>query len=137
MITERSVLSKHFFIPNGVQKPVYLLNFIKKEFIYTVLVVESQLNALTAWSYGIPAVALFGTGSSYQYDILKKSGIRSYILCFDGDEAGRKGAKRFMQNMKKNVFITDMEMPLGKDVNDMEKDEFLNLLKSYGIEYGG
>ena len=95
------------------------------------------MNALTAWSYGIPAVALFGTGSSYQYDILKKSGIRSYILCFDGDEAGRKGAKRFMQNMKKNVFITDMEMPLGKDVNDMEKDEFLNLLKSYGIEYGG
>lgn len=137
MITERSVLSKHFFIPNGVQKPVYLLNFIKKENIKTVMVVESQLNALTAWSYGIPAVALFGTGSSYQYDILKKSGIRSYILCFDGDEAGRKGAKRFMQNMKKNVFITDMEMPLGKDVNDMEKDEFLNLLKSYGIEYGG
>lgn len=136
MITERSVLTKHFFIPNGVQKPVYLLNFIKNEGINTVLIVESQINCLTAWSYGIPAVALFGTGSKYQYEILKKSGIRNYILCFDGDEAGRKGADKFKMNMRKNVFITDVEMPPGKDVNDMDKDEFLALLKTYGINYG-
>ena len=129
MVTERSVLTKRFFIPNGVQKPVYLLNFIKAENIKTVVVVESQINALTSWGFGHPAIALFGTGSSYQYDILKKSGIRNYILCFDGDAAGKKGADRFVKALGKSVFIKTISMPEGKDVNDLTKEEFELLLK--------
>ena len=47
MITERSVKSKYFYIPEAVEKPVYLLNFVLKENYKTVVVCESQINALT------------------------------------------------------------------------------------------
>lgn len=124
MITERSVNSKKFYIPSGVDKPVYLLNFIEGD---TVYVTESQIDALTLQSYGYPAIALFGTGSSKQYEILKRSGIRKFILCFDGDSAGQKGTIRFIRNMPKDAFIAVKQLPDGKDINDLSKDEFDNL----------
>ena len=127
MVTERSVNTKYFYIPEDVIKPVYLLNFIKKENITTVYVVESQINALTLWSWGYPAIALIGTGSPHQYEVLKKSGIRNYILCFDGDEAGDKGTNRFKKNMSSDVFISTKLIPRGKDVNNLTKEEFDNL----------
>lgn len=127
MITARCVDSKKFYLEDEVNKPIYLYNVIKRENIKTVYVVESQINALTLWSWGYPAIALFGTGSEYQYDILRKSGIRSYILCFDGDEPGDKGIKRFIKNMKKDVFISIKQIPRQKDVNNLTKLEFDNL----------
>ena len=127
MVTERSVNNKYFYITEDVIKPVYLLNFIKKENITTVYVVESQINALTLWSWGYPAIALIGTGSPHQYEVLKKSGIRNYILCFDGDEAGDKGTNRFKKNMSSDVFISTKLITRGKDVNKLTKEEFDNL----------
>ena len=128
--TKRSVKGKYFYIPTGVTKPVYLLNFIIKEHITKVYVCESQINALYCWSLGYPAIALFGTGSKEQYEILKRSGIRNYILCFDGDSAGDLGIKKFVNNMSDDVLISIKQMPRGKDLNDLTKDEFdsLNLV---------
>ena len=130
MVTARSVNSKRFWIPKDVDKPVYLLYDILERGVQTVYVCESQINALTARTWGLDAVALFGTGSEKQYNTLKKSGIRNYILLFDGDEAGRKGAMRFKKNMPPDVFITDVRLPAGKDVNDLTYDEVINLVSS-------
>ena len=127
MITKRSVIDKHFYIDENKSKPVYLYNFIKNENITTVYLCESQINALTLWSWGYPAIALIGTGSSEQYNILNRSGIRNYILCFDGDEAGDKGITRFKKNIKDDVIISIKEIPRGKDVNDLSKEAFDNL----------
>ena len=127
-ITRRSVKDKRFILEGNTDKPVYLLNFIKQFNYTTVYVCESQINCLTLWQWGYPAVALFGTGSKKQYEILKRSGIRNYILCFDGDEAGDKGAKRFQDNMGEDVFISIKHIPRGKDVNDLTKEEFDNLV---------
>ena len=130
MVTARSVNSKRFWIPAGVDKPVYLLYYIIENRIDTAFVCESQINALTLWSYGFPAIALFGTGSYKQYEILRKCGVRNFYTCFDGDEPGQKGALRFRKNMPKDVFITELKMPVGKDVNDLTKDEFISILQS-------
>lgn len=127
MLTRRSVNTKFFNIPEDIDKPVYLLNFILKENIKHVYVVESQINALTCWTYGYPAVALFGTGSDYQYKILNKSGINHFILCFDGDEAGYKGIKRFLKNINKDKIVDIKKMIIDKDVNDLSKEQFDNL----------
>ena len=51
---------------------------------------------------------------------------------FDGDSAGRKGADRFKKNVKGKL-LTDIHLPEGKDVNDLSKEEFLDLLKKYGV----
>lgn len=127
MITSRNVSTKLFNIPANTDKPVYLLNYIVKENIKTVYVVESQINALTLWSWGYPAIALFGTGSKYQYDILNKCPVRNYILCFDGDPAGVSGTKRFINNIRKDVLVSVKHIPLTKDVNDLSKEVFDNL----------
>lgn len=127
MFTRRSVNNKTFLIDKDVVKPVYLLNFINKENIKEVVVCESQINALYAWSLGYPAIALFGTGTSEQYEILNRSGIRHYILCFDGDNAGRSGRERFIKNIRQDVLVDTLNVPLGKDLNDLSKEEVTKL----------
>jgi len=126
-LTRRSVNSKKFIIDKDADKPVYLLNEIRKRHIDEVIVCESQINALYCWSLGYPAVALFGTGSKEQYKILNRMPIRHYYLAFDGDEAGKKGTVRFINNIRKDVFVDVMCLPSGKDINDLSPQEFESL----------
>ena len=135
MLTRRSVNSKKFIIDKEKQKPVYLLYYLKKRNIQEAYICESQINALTIHSYHLPAVALFGTGSDYQYDLLNKSSIRHFILCFDGDDAGKKGIKNFIQNIKKDAIVSILNIPEGKDVNDLSKEEFFKLNEINQIPY--
>lgn len=124
-IIERSTKSKFYKIPEKMDKPIYLLNYVKENNYTEVVVCESQINTLTCWTWGIPAIGLIGTGSSEQYKILKHSGIRNYHLALDGDLAGEQGTRRFIKNMPKDVMIDVIPIPQGKDVNDLSKDEFL------------
>ena len=131
IIKRRSFNNKMFLIPPDVEKPVYLLNEITKRNIKEVCVVESQINALYMWSLGYPSVALFGTGSKHQYNILNKSGIEHYVLCFDGDEAGDKGTQRFIDNINKQCFVDTIKVPRGKDMNDLSQEQVDELLMNY------
>lgn len=133
MITARSVLNKRFYIPSGVEKPVYLLYDLIENKSDVAYVCESQINALVCRTYGRPGIALFGTGSNYQYNILKQCGIKNFVLLFDGDIAGRHGAMRFRNNMPPDTYIVDVQMYRGRDVADLSKDEFDTLLKQYGL----
>lgn len=126
-VTARSVREKRFYIPKNADKPIYLLNFIKQWGIQTVYVAESQINTLVLWSWGYPAVGCFGTGSASQMEILKRSGIRNYILCLDGDPAGDRGIERFKAAMSDDVLISVKKMPRGQDVADLTKEEFDSL----------
>ena len=132
-ITARSVNTKRFWIPKNVDKPVYLLNFAIKDGVTSVLITESQINTLYSHSIGYYALGLFGTGSYTQYRELKRSGIRKFTLCLDGDKGGRLGTKRFIEAMKEDVLIDVVEIPEGKDLNDLSKEEFeaLPILDSY------
>ena len=127
MCTRRSVRTKQFLIPKDVEKPVYLLNVVKRNGINEATIVESQINCLTLWGWGIPSCALFGTGTKHQYEILNKSGIKHYYLCFDGDEAGDKGIARFLSNIRNDVFVDIILMARGKDANDLTEEEFNKL----------
>ena len=126
-ITGRSVNSHRFMIPKDVDKPVYLLYYVKQQGLSRVAICESQINTLYLWSLGIPSVGLFGTGSDSQYDILNKSGIRIMDLFFDGDWAGHKGIERFKKNIRDDIIINTHILPEGKDVNDLSKEEILQL----------
>lgn len=131
-VTKRKIDYKEYIIPKDVIKPVYLYDYIKRCNLNKVAVCESQINALYLWSLGIPAIALFGTGTSEQYKILLKSGIRTYIMCLDGDIAGDKGILKFNYNVNKykDKFIFKMNVPRGKDVNDLSKKEVLGLYEN-------
>lgn len=128
-IARRSVEGKFFNYPRDAEKPVYGLDKVLRDGVKEVIVCESFFNALTCYVYGKPAVALMGTGAREQYEILKKSGIRKYILAFDGDEAGDKGRDRFINKLRDYASIEYYEVPRGKDINDLSKIEFENLVK--------
>lgn len=122
-ICRRSIEGKYFNYPTGVVKPVYGLYELPQN-CKSVIICESIFNALTANVYGYNAVALLGTGDPYQIDQLKKLGVSEYIICLDGDEAGRKGTAKLQKALKGSAMIWTIHMPDGKDVNDCTKPEF-------------
>ena len=121
----RSVKSKFFSYPEGVEKPIYGIYELPKD-CKEIVVCESVFNALTCVKYGKPAIALLGTGNKYQMEQIKQLPVRRIILGFDGDEAGDNAVIRFKKNVT-NKIVHQYEIPRGKDINDLTKEEFDNL----------
>lgn len=127
-VIKRNVNIKYFQIPEGITKYVFGLNQITPD-INKVIICESVINALTCWVYGKPAVALFGTGTKEEIDQLINSHVRYFVLGFDGDNAGRKATVKFRNALSKTKIVTEYHLPEGKDINDLSKEEFDNLIE--------
>ena len=125
-IARRSVDIKFFHYPEGVDKPVYGIYELPKD-VNEIIVCESILNALTCYTYGKPAVALLGLGTEYQYDQIRKLGCRKIITALDPDAAGQRATEKLKKALKGNKLVTSFILPEGRDINDLEKEEFENL----------
>ena len=147
-IARRSVNTKYFNYPAGVEKPLYGLYELwqqavvatecidgkKKQDYYSrmyfpdeVIICESMLDALTAWVYGKYAVALNGLGNELQFEQLRKMPCRKLILATDNDNPGLKARQRIRDNVK-NKIITEYVLPTGKkDINELDLQEFNTL----------
>lgn len=122
-ICRRSIEGKLYNYPQAITKPVYGVDMLPKG-CRSVIICESCFNALTAVKYGYPAVALLGTGNAYQIQQLKELGVREYVLCMDGDEAGRKASAKLKRELRHVALIWTIHMPDGKDLNMCSKSEF-------------
>lgn len=122
-LCRRSIEGKFFHYPQGVEKSVYGLYELPED-VKSVLVCESCFNALSATRYGYPAVALLGTGTSYEINQLKQLGVQEFVLCLDGDEAGQRGIEKLKRALKSVAIVWSIKMPVDKDVNDCTKEEF-------------
>lgn len=119
-VAKRRVKYKRFDLPELKNKPIYGLDYITdNEFI----ICEGVIDALTCWSYGKQAVALFGTASDYQLKVLNSVRQRKLVIGTDGDEAGDKAARRITKALT-NKLVTRLDIPKGKDINDLSKEEF-------------
>lgn len=138
MVTERSVTSKNFFIPGNVEKPVYLLNFMKNDpNISAILVTEGQLDALTAQSWGYACVATMGSPSDKQIATINKSGIRHIIAAFDNDYYGKQFAKKLQQKLKPDILFDEFDWSnfKVKDINDLKESEFDQIMENMGLKF--
>lgn len=129
-VARRSVQTKYFNYPSGVEKPVYGLYEIKKlkEYPQEIIICESMLDALACWVYGKKAVALNGLGTPQQFCDLNDFPCRKYILATDMDFYGKKARKRIRQGLKRKLiteYVWDVEK--FKDINDMDKETFDHL----------
>lgn len=122
-LCRRTIEGKMYNYPEGVTKPVYGIDMIPSG-SSRVCICESCINALTLVSWGYVAVALLGTGNSYQIDQLKQLGVSEFIICTDGDEAGRRSASKLKKALKSNALVWIVPIPDGKDVNDLSEEEF-------------
>jgi DNA primase len=132
-IARRSVKTKYFNYPQGVEKPLYGIYelYQLEQFPKEVIVCESMLDALTAWVYGKYAVALNGLGNELQFKQLRELSCRKLILATDNDDAGQKARKRIKEHIK-NKIITEYQLPeRKKDLNELEFTEFENLLEIF------
>ena len=109
----RSVKGKIYNYPQGVTKPVFGIDMIP-EGTTSLIICESCINCLTAVSYGYNAVALMGTGNAYQIQQLKELGVADFIICTDGDEAGRRAANK-LKNQLSSIAMVWM-IPMQKNL---------------------
>ena len=131
-VARRSVRTKYFNYPRGVEKPLYgLYELQQRDFPDEVIICESMIDALTAWQFGKPAVALNGLGTELQFKQLRELPCRKLILATDNDEAGRQARKRIKKNVT-NKIITEYEFPDGvKDLNDLKDEGFDRLVEVF------
>lgn len=125
-VSRRAIHNKNFFLPLDIDKPVYGVFELPKG-AKDVVICESVFNALTCATWGIPAVALFGTGNSNQYQQLADLPIRHYVLGLDPDEAGDKGSYKLKKYLGDEKELTKLIIPKGKDINDLSYAEFMSL----------
>ena len=146
-IARRSVKSKFFNYPKGVEKPLYGLyeiydvireanaindsyNLIDSRFDFPseVIVCESMLDALSFWTVDKYAVALNGVESELQIKQLKELPCRKIILATDSDEKGMLARQRIRKKIGRRKLITEYIFPKGrKDANECTKEELLSL----------
>jgi DNA primase len=122
-LCRRSIQGKLYNYPAEVTKPVYGIYELPSD-ATSIIICESCINALTAVSYDYNAVALLGTGNAYQMQQLKELGVAEFVICTDGDEAGRRAAAKLQKNLKSIGIVWTINMPDGKDLNDCTKEEF-------------
>lgn len=144
-IARRSVKSKYFNYPKEVEKSLYGIYELKKFLdeggrktnsyggiirnVKNVYVTESIINALTINTYGRWAVATNGCQfSELQVKQLEKLPAREIIIAYDGDEAGRVAAYKLKFRLNKKKIVSILELPEGRDVNDIS-EEYFKVLK--------
>lgn len=131
-ITRRSVKNKTFHIENGIDKrhTLYLLNHIIRNNIKKCALVEGQIDALTCYGFGFPAIATLGGICKEQINLLNNSGVRVLYTIFDNDEAGKKFTNFLNKYINEDILVINVVLPEGyKDVNDLDKDLFLKSVK--------
>ena len=132
-VARRSVNTKFFNYPEGVEKPVYGLYELSqlKQYPSEVIICESMIDAITCWAYGKYAVALNGLGSDTQIKQLRNMPCRKFILATDNDEYGKKARVR-LRKLLRNKLITEYVFPKDrKDINDLSKEEFDSLVEIF------
>lgn len=135
-VAKRAIKHKLFYLPKDLDKPIYGLYELQYMFpnAKELYICESIFNALTLISFGLPAVALFGTSTDTQIEILKSLPYRVMYLCLDNDKAGRNGIKRLTNGLKYDKIVYTVETPSdGTDINNHWQDglEWFNSLPRY------
>ena len=125
MAPRRSIVYKNFYLDEDQEKPVYCLDFVIKNNISTVMVVEGPFDTLTCYTYGYPAIGTFGNPSPYQIEAINKSPIKVLYLAMDNDAAGRRMANTIRAGLDPRIIIKEVQWPLGrKDPNELGYEEF-------------
>lgn len=144
-VARRSVQTKFFNYPKGVEKPLYGLyelygvlqdrkRILKPEYvaIKDIIVCESMIDCILLWQERHYAVALNGLGNALQFKQLNDLPCRHIILATDNDKAGLTARERIRKNVK-NKLITEIQFPeYIKDIGECTKEQIRDI-KSWEV----
>jgi DNA primase len=132
----------HFYLPGAHQGlyPMYPGAETKKLILTESVIDAGTLHLQESITKNHSVLACYGTnGFTTEHEQVIKSlkQLEEVILFFDGDEAGREGARKVftkLQELRKEIAISQVNTPEGEDVNSLtqshEKEIFTHLLQS-------
>lgn len=92
----------------------------------SLIFVEGHLDVVSLWQHGIAnAVAMQGTGAPEPFVLQRLAkAVDNFILCFDGDEGGKKAVEHFISAagplaQKGEIQINVVKLPDGKDPDEI------------------
>lgn len=135
----RSVKGKRFFyLPEGqpIKNHLYGLNHVRRKGAKKIFVVEAEIDCITLWQAGFPAVALGGANMTRkQRDLILQSGIEELVIATDNDKAGHEIARSIFERLGGYIMIQRISFPNNvKDVNEMTTSQLLSAVgQSYQI----
>ena len=132
-VARRSVKTKHFDIPKGIEKPLYGMYELSRVICGgrgrpPIYVCEGLFDCLRLWCNGKYAVAGFGClFSSYQIKQLQDMPFRTIILALDADKAGKQATER-LRTALTNKLVYEVMLPQDrKDIGECTDEEIQNL----------
>jgi len=134
------VSPKYLTKPEGTNLPLFPAS---PEIIEgSIIVVEGLFDMLNLYDKGLTnAVCAFGvslTSKSDKYNVkvkqrfaqYKLQGVNKIYIMFDGDKAGKDGAKKLYNALKDNFVVEDLELPEDTDPGSLSTED-INSLKEY------
>lgn len=130
----RATRGKAFFYEKGawpIRELVYGANMVSKP-VERLIVCEAEIDALSWWTAGIPAVAVGGVAfSDKQADIIRRLPFDTLVLAGDNDKAGRGFNKRVASKLRDLRLATlDWRGVAEKDANELLCKGGVNALQS-------
>jgi len=90
--------NKYTYSKKGSTAQLYCGHLIKNK--NKIVITEGELDALVLWSQGIPAVSTTsGAISAYKDEWVELLKDKDLYICYDNDEAGRKGAAKLKKQL--------------------------------------
>ncbi|MTV49826.1 toprim domain-containing protein [Heliobacillus mobilis] len=131
----RSVTHKWFwYVSDGqpVKNHVYGMNLIYQRGASRAYIVESEIDAITLWQIGQPAIALGGAHlSPRQRELILQSPIQELIIATDNDRAGKRIAESIIRQLGGYVCLKTLRLPDDvKDVNELSRDNLKRIAHS-------
>lgn len=129
-IKYRRVDSKQFWYHKGgmpIRELVYGLNIIYRKELREAVLCEAEIDAMSAMTAGIPAIAVGGAKlSDKQAELIARSPLESVVLATDNDEAGEKMRKQAISKLRNYVQLKVVSIPEpNKDINDVRDTEVI------------
>jgi len=133
----RSTRGKAFFYEKGawpIGELVYGANMVKAQ-AETLVICEAEIDALSWWTAGIPAIAVGGVAfSDKQADIVRRLPFETLLLAGDNDRAGQAFNERIRRKMG-GVFMRKLgyEGIAQKDANAIVTTQGPETLRSLAV----
>lgn len=126
---------KSFFYEKGgqpIKNYVYGLYQCVQVKAKRIFICESEIDALTFWTYGFPAVAVGGSSlSDSQKNLLLTSGIEEIAIATDNDSVGQNFRQLLIREFGGVLTVTRFVFPNKvKDVNEMTGEQIVESVKS-------
>lgn len=119
----RSTFDKRFWYAKGgapIRELIYGIDIVYKRNIKRVTIVEAEIDCLTLWSAGMPAIATGGAAfNDKKRDVILRSPIEEVIIVRDNDKAGRSWRDQVHASFRGKLDVSLALVPRDyKDVNE-------------------